>query len=181
MSAGLVTGASLIGASRWRKPRAAELPPLQPPDAIVRVAPPAPLPAIGWVEADDRGGTRKVTLGGLAGTPVVLNFWASWCDPCVREMPSLGRLAVALGRDRIRVVALAFDHVDAPVVRGFYQAHGIAGLAVALDPDGAARRVLGIEAIPVTLLIDRQGRLAGRVEGALDWDQALPKVRSLLE
>ncbi|MFC0406775.1 TlpA disulfide reductase family protein [Roseomonas elaeocarpi] len=132
----------------------------------LREGEPKPLPALRFTDAE---GTAK-TLGEFRGQGVVMNFWATWCGPCVEEMPSLDRLAAALAGDGIAVLPLSSDRGGAPQVKGFYAAHGVRNLAIWLDPQGAAGRQLGIRGLPTTVILDRQGQEVARLEGAAAWD-----------
>ena len=123
------------------------------------------------------------TLADYAGRGVVLNLWATWCVPCVVEMPALAALARLLRDERVSVLPLASDRGGAPAVEKFYREKKIEGLATLLDPRGEAARALGARGIPTTLLIDSAGRERGRLEGAADWANAesIATVRKLVE
>ena len=108
-------------------------------------------------------------LADYAGQGVVLNLWATWCPPCVAEMPALDALARELRAARVAVLALSSDRGGAAVVERFYRERGIRELAVLLDPRGEATRGLGARGLPTTLVIDRKGRERLRVEGPADW------------
>jgi thiol-disulfide isomerase/thioredoxin len=113
-------------------------------------------------------GTVK-TIADYAGKGVVLNLWATWCAPCVAEMPSLDALAAAVAGSNVVVLPLSSDRGGAAAVERWYAAHDIKNLPVLLDPTGAAARALGARGIPTTLLIDGKGRERGRLEGGADW------------
>jgi len=102
----------------------------------------------------------------------VLNLWATWCVPCVAEMPALDALARLVARDGVAVLTLSSDRGGAPPVERFYHEKGIQTLPVLLDQHGDAARTLGARGIPTTLLIDRSGKERGRLEGAADWASA---------
>ncbi len=149
-----------------RKPRAAtpglaDLGRLQPTDG-------AAVPELRFSTAD---GTVR-TLADYAGQGVVLNLWATWCVPCVAEMPALDALARLVAGDGVAVLALSSDRGGAPPVERFYRDKGIRTLPVLLDSQGDAARALGARGIPTTLLIDRAGKERGRLEGAADWSSA---------
>jgi thiol-disulfide isomerase/thioredoxin len=127
--------------------------------------PPAPPPALSFTDPD--GKTR--TLADYAGKPVVLNLWATWCMPCVAEMPALDRLADQLKDIDAAVLPISSDRGGISVVRAFYASHGIRDLPVLLDPDGAATRACKVRGIPTTLIIDGSGKERGRTEGAVAW------------
>ena len=119
----------------------------------------------GWTTAEG----HAQTLADYAGRPVVLNFWATWCVPCVAEMPALDALSRAMVAEGVAVLALSSDRGGAAPVQRFYTERGISSLAVLLDARGAAARAYGAKGIPTTVLIDRAGLERGRVEGAVDW------------
>ena len=112
------------------------------------------------------------TLRDYVGRGVVLNFWATWCVPCVQEMPALAKLAGLVADANVAVLPLSSDRGGAPAVARYFEEKSIGGLPVLLDPRGAAARAFGARGIPTTILIDAQGRERGRYEGAADWASA---------
>ncbi|WP_198378610.1 TlpA disulfide reductase family protein, partial [Neoroseomonas rubea] len=124
------------------------------------------MPDITFTDAEGKG----FTLADFAGRGLVINLWATWCPPCVREMPALDRLAVALARDGVMVLPLSSDRGGAPVVQDFYERTQLRTLRVWLDPRGAAARALGARGLPTTVIVDRGGRERARLEGDADWD-----------
>lgn len=145
---------------------------------LIRADPPRP-PAEATFQ-DDVGAERR--LADYAGKGLIVNLWATWCVPCVAEMPELQELAHKVAGDGILVLPLSSDRGGAEVVRRFYATHRIAGLPVLLDPRGEAGRAWGSRGLPTTLVIDRQGREQGRVEGAIDWasDATIAELRRLI-
>jgi thiol-disulfide isomerase/thioredoxin len=127
---------------------------------------PVPAPQTGFF---DRSGA-SVTLAAFRGRVVLLNFWATWCAPCVREMPALDRLQAALGDQGLVVLAVSQDRGGAKVVQPFLEKLKLDNLAIYLDPTGKLSRDAGMRGLPTTLLIDRQGRLVGGLEGPAEWD-----------
>lgn len=138
-----------------------------------------PRPPLDFSLHDAEGG--EVRADAFRGRGLVLNFWATWCPPCIREMPALANLAAALADQRVGVVAASQDRGGAPVVQAFYARNGIHGLAVWLDPRGAAGRVFGVPGLPTTLILDAEGREVARLLGAAEWDKpaAIAAVRRL--
>ena len=175
LAVGLATGGTLLAAGTARKSRAEELRDLS---GLVPANPPTPAPAFAFTDAEG----RRLTLADYKGRGVVVNFWATWCGPCVEELPSLDRLARAVAGSGLAVLPLSSDRGGAPVVQRFYQAHAIASLPVLLDPDMAAVHALGLQGVPTTLLIDRDGQERGRFEGSADWGSAdaTAKVTALI-
>jgi len=101
---------------------------------------------------------------------VLVNVWATWCEPCREEMPTLDRLQARLGGDRFQVLALSVDQQGATIARKFYDEYAIKALPLYVDPTAKAAFVLDAPGLPVTLLVDRDGREIGRHLGAVKWD-----------
>ncbi len=118
-----------------------------------------------FTEAGERRSIADFRRWGL-----VVNLWATWCPPCVEEMPALDRLAGLIQGGGIEVLALSQDRGGAPVVRSFYDRYGLRNLGVWLDPRGGAARAWGVRGLPTTLIVDREGLEAARVEGVATWD-----------
>jgi thiol-disulfide isomerase/thioredoxin len=133
---------------------------------ITLVIPPRSVSPLAFSDASG----RPLTLADFRGRAVLLNLWATWCVPCRQEMPSLDRLQAKFGGPRFQVIAVSIDKQGVATVEPFYRDLGLRSLGINLDPSGATLAVLGIEGIPVTLLIDPQGREIGRKLGALEWD-----------
>lgn len=110
------------------------------------------------------------SLAEAKGRPVLLNFWASWCEPCRAEMPSLELLAQRHEADGLLVLAVNHRETDA-AIRRFLQAMPIS-LPIARDADGATSRSFGVRIFPTSVLIARDGRAAFSVIGELDWTGA---------
>lgn len=172
----LAAGGTLAAGLSARKPHAAPSDDL--PAKLVPTVPPVPPPDIVFVDAN---GTEH-SLAEFIGHGMVVNLWATWCVPCVAEMPSLSALSKALAPDDIAVLPLSSDRGGARVVEAFYQQHGITGLPVLLDPKGAAARAWRARGIPTSLVIDKQGRERARLEGSADWatPAAAAAVRKLV-
>ncbi len=110
-----------------------------------------------------------VTLKDKRGTVVLINFWATWCPPCVHEMPSLERLQSELGGDGFEVLAINEDR-EARVIGPFYDHFGLTELRGYHDPNGRLSRRLKITGLPTTILVDHRGNEVGRVVGRVEWD-----------
>lgn len=119
-----------------------------------------------------------VSLAGLRGNVVVVNLWATWCVPCVRELPSLERLQERYEDDGLRVLAVNVDRFPADraaaEIARFMDAHGI-DLTVLVDPQGRAEDVFGSIGLPTTIVVGRDGSLVYRRLGEGRWD--IPPLR----
>ncbi|MGB9649010.1 MAG: TlpA disulfide reductase family protein [Stellaceae bacterium] len=135
-----------------------------------------PFPAPEVSLADPTGQT--VELSGLRGKPVIVNLWATWCGPCLREMPSLERLQSRLG-ERIAVLAVSEDRGGDKAVEPFIAKLGLKSVKVYLDPKSEVGHAFGARGLPTSFLIDREGKVLGRIEGAAEWDS--PKILGVLE
>jgi thiol-disulfide isomerase/thioredoxin len=137
---------------------------------------PAPQTSLG---AKDGSAT---TLASFHGRLVLVNFWATWCAPCIKELPALARLQGKLGGPGFTVLALSEDLKGWPVIAPFLGAQGIATLPVLHDPQGAASRAFKVAGLPTSVLLDRDGRELGRLVGPAEWDgpDALALIRHYL-
>jgi thiol-disulfide isomerase/thioredoxin len=137
----------------------------------------AALPDFSFTDAEG----KPHTLADFAGRGLVINLWATWCPPCVAEMPALDRLAAALARENLAVLPLSSDRGGAAVVQAFYERTRLSTLRIWLDPRGAAARALGARGLPTTVIVDRAGRERARLEGDAAWDapEFLAAIRRL--
>jgi thiol-disulfide isomerase/thioredoxin len=106
-------------------------------------------------------------LAGARGDVVVLNFWASWCEPCRTELPSLELLASRHAADKLQVLCINYRETDG-ALKSFLNAQPL-GLPILRDRDGAAAKDWGVRIFPTTVVVDRQGRAAFSVIGEVDW------------
>ncbi|HQT33755.1 MAG: TlpA family protein disulfide reductase [Thiobacillus sp.] len=139
-----------------------------------RPATPAP-----ELKAQDLTGATR-TLADYRGKVVLLNFWASWCPPCLREMPSMERLRLEMTGRPLAIVAL--DSAETPEEVNAYLSKMKLGFPILLDPDGSNTRRWKVFALPTTFLLDAQGRVRYVLTGPTEWDEgeALQAIESLL-
>lgn len=125
----------------------------------------------------------EVTLADFRGKVVLVNFWATWCAPCVREMPSLERLHAALEGEDFAVLAISQDRGGAGVVAPFLARLDLQRLPVYLDPKGKLGRAFALKGLPTSFVIDRRGRVVAGLVGPAEWDsaEALAFMRHYLE
>lgn len=128
---------------------------------------------------------KSIDLSDFRGRVVLLNFWATWCAPCVHEMPSLDRLAGDMAGSRLVVIPAAIDRAGSAAVTRFYRDRALRNLGIYLDPDqrlgymsadnsnNAPFAVLGL---PISYVIDHRGRVMGFIAGAVDWQSDAAKA-----
>ena len=135
---------------------------------------PKPAPAIHFVDGEG----ARVTLADFRGEVVLLNFWATWCAPCRREMPDLAALKREFGPRGLDVVAVSGDRQGPAVIQPFFEQIGVTGLAIYNDRTMKAQRAFRVYGLPTTMLIDREGRELGRLLGPAEW--ASPEAKALV-
>ncbi|WP_260482870.1 TlpA family protein disulfide reductase [Sphingomicrobium flavum] len=125
------------------------------------------MPEVTLVDGDE----AQMTLAELAGgEPILVNLWASWCAPCVKELPTL--LALSQREGAPRVLAVNQGEGPAASVRAFLESHGVEALGVWRDPDMTLTDALPVTIMPTTILYDGEGKEVWRYVGDLEWDGA---------
>lgn len=123
------------------------------------------------LEAEDVGGIVR-TLADYQGKVVVLNFWASWCPPCLREMPSMERLRLRMAGRPLEIVAL--DSAETLEEVKTYLSRIKLGFPILLDPDGTNTKRWKVFALPTSFLLDAKGRVRYVLTGPTEWDEGEP-------
>ena len=129
---------------------------------------PRALPAFTFSDKD----TNSIQLPSFGGKFVILNLWATWCAPCIKELPALDRLEQILGGPDFAVVALNLDRGGLLEVNPFWTRTGLSNLGIYLDPSMSAGQTLSARGLPTTLLVNRNGLEIARLEGPAEWDSA---------
>ena len=114
---------------------------------------------------------KELRLTTLKGQPLLINLWATWCAPCIAELPTLDRLAATSGHT-LQVIAVSQDLGEPAKIGAFVKDHGLAKLAVWLDPDNALTNHYQAQSLPTTVLYDSAGREVWRATGPRDWAAA---------
>jgi thiol-disulfide isomerase/thioredoxin len=145
---------------------------------IVRGAP-APGFELPRLEAVDVSEPAEMALESLSGRVVLVNFWATWCEPCERELPAMERLYKALEGDDFELVAVAIDDNEDDV-RKYQERYGLT-FPILLDLSQSVYAMYQTMGVPESLLIDREGRIVERYVGPRDWDSPayLDRIRAL--
>ncbi len=139
---------------------------LTPPASLAALAlekMPKPAPDVAFTDA---AGARHA-LSTFRGRYVLLNLWATWCGPCVAELPALARLSVYAPGLRVLAINMDKGQVDAGA---FLKSHAAKALAVYRDSDVVMLRSFGAYGLPMTVLIDPDGKIVAKAEGPADWD-----------
>ncbi len=112
---------------------------------------------------------KQVSLSDFRGKVVLVHFWATWCPPCVQEMPVLDRLYRSFINQDFELLAVSVDEGGAAAVSSFLQRKGL-GLPVVLDPGGSVAHSYGTFKFPETYILDKSGIVRYKVIGSADWD-----------
>jgi thiol-disulfide isomerase/thioredoxin len=137
-------------------------------EKLVEAGEPKPLPPVSFTDVD---GVER-TLSEWRGKVVLVNLWATWCAPCKVEMPSLDRLQAKLGGEDFAVVPISLDWSGAEKPRKFLEGEKLANLPLFLDSSKTAMKTFNAPGLPLSVLIDREGREIARLAGAAEWDSA---------
>jgi thiol-disulfide isomerase/thioredoxin len=131
------------------------------------VAPPVPMPAdLGVVD----GSGNRLLLSAFRGKTVLLNLWATWCPPCVRELPALDRLAARRADEDLAVIPVSLDAGGTAAARPFFTRLDIRHLPLLAAPVKDLGRFLPVDVLPASFVIDRQGRVTHFLRSYVDWD-----------
>lgn len=117
--------------------------------------------------ADDAG---SQTLQAYAGKHVLVNFWATWCAPCRKEMPMLSDIQTDFGGDSFEVVTIATGRNPQPAIDRFFEEIGVENLPKYLDPRSALARDMAVLGLPITLILDPDGNEIARMRGEAEWN-----------
>lgn len=132
-------------------------------------------------QLEDDGGTA--TLADYAGKHVLVNFWATWCAPCRKEMPMLAELQTEFGGDSFEVVTIAVGRNSPAGIVKFFEETEIDNLPRHTDPKQQLAAQMGVFGLPITVIIDPEGREIARLRGDADWssDSAKAVIAALIE
>ncbi len=125
---------------------------------------------------------QTINLASFRGKVILLNLWATWCVPCIREMPSLDRLQAKIGKEDFVVLPISLDRGGRPVVEAFYRKLKIRHLGIYLDPELSVQKAFPIDVLPANFLVNRDGRVTGFLRSYVDWDapEAATVIRQMI-
>ena len=126
-------------------------------------------------------GNGSKTIADYKGQVVLLNVWATWCQPCRVEMPGMQRLYEQVGPEGLKIVAVSIDEAGPDVVREFVREHGLT-FEVLHDPSRAIERIYQTTGVPESFVLNREGQIVKKVIGAAEWESAVNRdlIRRLL-
>jgi thiol-disulfide isomerase/thioredoxin len=132
---------------------------------FIPATPPQPAPEVGFTDMEG----KPVKLADFKGKLLVLNLWATWCLPCLEEMPSLEQLQINIP-DKLVVIAVSEDRGGKTVVDPFLEKLGLKKVKIYLDPKSDVGHAFEVRGLPTSIVIGADGKVLGKVEGAADWD-----------
>lgn len=121
-------------------------------------------------------GDAPQTLADYRGKVILLNFWATWCAPCRKELGALDRLQGEMGGDDFAVVTVATGRNPVPAIEKLFADEAITRLPILRDPDQTFARATGVLGLPVTVLVSRDGTEIARLVGDAAWDSEAAKA-----
>ncbi|MDQ2092071.1 TlpA disulfide reductase family protein [Marimonas arenosa] len=133
--------------------------------------------------AYDTAAGGKAVLADHQGRYVLVNFWATWCAPCRKEMPALAELQAEFGGDDFEVLTIATGRNNPAQMKKFFDEIGVDNLPLHRDPTQSLAREMGILGLPVTVILDPRGREIARMVGDAEWasDSGKAIIRTLIE
>jgi len=149
-----------------------------PPPAMAKFKAAEPAGAPVTAPFQTAGGVPVTVVELARGKGAIVNFWATWCAPCIKEMPHLDALKADFAQHGIPVIAVSQDRGGLDVVKPFFDKHGYENLSIHLDPKGAFARANKVRGLPTTILYDTEGREKGRLEGIAEWNA--PDVKAFI-
>jgi thiol-disulfide isomerase/thioredoxin len=132
---------------------------------FIPATPSQPAPEVGFTDMEG----KPVKLADFKGKLLVLNLWATWCLPCLEEMPSLEQLQINIP-DKLLVIAVSEDRGGKTVVEPFLEKLGLKKVKIYLDPKSDVGHAFEVRGLPTSIVIGADGKVLGKVEGAADWD-----------
>lgn len=130
------------------------------------------------IEFIDQSG-KKITNTNLIGKVSVINLWATWCSPCVKELPSIDRLAKTVSQEDIKIYAVSQDRAGNKIVPPYFQKLNLKNLIIYLDNQGSLMAAFKTPVLPTTIIIDKNGMEIARLVGGINWDS--PEVINYLK
>ena len=134
------------------------------------------------IEFNDLTNSNQIFFSDLSGNLRLINFWATWCGPCIQELPSLAALQSEFARDSLQVITVSQDRAGSKTVSEFVSNLDAPGLEWFIDHTGKSAKEVDAFVLPTSIIVNGQDEEIGRVVGSADWSssEALSLIRSLL-
>ncbi len=146
-----------------------------PKAEIGRISPPEPLPLFNFTDENN----KLINIEQYKGKVLIINFWATWCQPCVKELPQFDQMIEIFGEENMAIIPISIDSaVSLTRLKEFYQEHNINNLAIYRDLDLKAYAAVMSYGVPTTLIVDRDLNAHLKVSGYLNWED--PQIMNLL-
>ena len=113
---------------------------------------------------------ETISLADFEGKVIFLNFWASWCLPCIRELPSIERLQSKFNKNDFAVIAISLDRGGEKIAARLLKRLKLKRLTLYLDEQSKSAKQLGVKFMPTTFIFDRKNRKLGKLQGGVEWD-----------
>jgi len=135
------------------------------------------------IEFSDLSNSAQLSLADSSGKLRLINFWATWCTPCVKELPSMAALAERRAGNAFQVIPIALDRAESDVVSDFVSGLQISSLEWFIDPSRRSGQAADVFVLPTSVIVDEEGRELGRAIGSVDWEseEASSLIDALLE
>ncbi|MCL1052127.1 TlpA family protein disulfide reductase [Shewanella abyssi] len=148
-------------------------------DQISVLPKPFPIEAVPF--KDSQG--NAVDFSQYKGKVIMVNMWATWCPPCVRELPAISRFSAKIGSDEFEVLPVSIDFDGNKQVEPFLKSLGMEGFSTFYDKEQSLSNVFPLDTIPATFILNREGELIAFVRTFVDWDddKAVTLIKGLLE
>jgi len=146
-----------------------------PQAEIGRISPPETLPDFTFL--NEQG--EEVNISSFKGKVLIINFWATWCQPCVKELPQFDQMVEIFGEENMQIIPISIDSaVDMGKLRKFYGKYDINNLKLYKDKDLSAYEAVMSFGVPTTILVDRDFKAHLKVSGYLNWQN--PEIMNLI-
>ena len=137
-------------------------------EQMITLSPPESLPLLFFND-----GEKTIKVDQFLGQYILINFWATWCVPCVTEMPALNNLAKKLRKKGLTVITVSQDITGPSVVEPFLEPMMLKNILVWYDNKNKSFRQLGLRGLPTTILVNPKGLIIAKLEGAAEWNEGL--------
>jgi thiol-disulfide isomerase/thioredoxin len=147
-------------------------------NSFIKVSPPQQLDLVKFLDQDE----KEVSFAKYRGKVVLINLWATWCGPCIRELPALDSLAAKLKLADFELITISIDREGKSIAQPFFEELGLTELKLYSDPEHKLGKVFPLDVVPATFVLNRHGELIQYLRSFADWEdpQALAMMLDLI-